>query len=408
MNKNDSTTENGQNPSFCNIDNITRCFECNLLSSLNLYYKEGTPKINYFCENDHKGDISLEEYLNNYKNYSLIKQKCDECHKNQSEVIGVFSYCCTCHKFICYSCILNHLKHNTIDYRRYDSICKIHSYHFDCYCIKCKKNICAFCKSQHKSHEKVDLSDLFYSEESKNKLKEEINNIGKKINDLDIIKEEIISEINKLKKTRELELKFFKILFYTYEYEETQKNINYNAIQNLRNLEELIKTKIYENIYKEGKNFISFLQNINLSIEQINLFKKNFKILNNQTKSVNQLSQLKDGRLISSFDSILNIYKKDTFELQISIKENNAFIIFFTQLNNDKLITCSYTTMNIIKLIDEDKYNFEQILTGDTDFFCNVIEIRENELISVSFEKIMNVQKKKSFKVHILTLTVIF
>ena len=34
-----------------NFDKIPRCFECNLISSLKLYYKEGKPMINYFSEN---------------------------------------------------------------------------------------------------------------------------------------------------------------------------------------------------------------------------------------------------------------------------------------------------------------------------------------------------------------------
>ena len=45
--------------------------------------------------------------------------------------------------------------------------------------------------------------------------------------------------------------------------------------------------------------------------------------------------------------------------------------------------------MNIIQLIDENKYNFEQKLAGHGDFVCNIVEIRENELISVSGDKTM-------------------
>ena len=45
--------------------------------------------------------------------------------------------------------------------------------------------------------------------------------------------------------------------------------------------------------------------------------------------------------------------------------------------------------MNIIKLIGEDKYNLEQKLTGHSNHVWNIIELRENELISVSFDKTM-------------------
>ena len=46
--KNEQTQNNNMN-----YDNITRCPDCNLISSLNLYYKDGKPSINYYCENNH-------------------------------------------------------------------------------------------------------------------------------------------------------------------------------------------------------------------------------------------------------------------------------------------------------------------------------------------------------------------
>ena len=100
-----------------NMDNIPRCSECNLIPSFQLYYKECRPIINYFCENNHNGDIYLEEYLQKYNNHSLLKQKCEICNKNQNEVKGDFSYCCKCNKFLCSLCIINHpnnQNHNSI------------------------------------------------------------------------------------------------------------------------------------------------------------------------------------------------------------------------------------------------------------------------------------------------------
>ena len=204
------------------LDNIPRCPECNLISSLKLYYKGGKPIINYLCENNHKGDISLDEYMKKYNTHSLLNQKCEECNKNQNEVKGDFSYCYKCNKFLCHSCVINHPDneiHNTINYKRYDSFCKIHSSSFYSYCMNCKKNLCIFCKNLHKTHDRIDLSDLNYEEEAKNNLEEQFKNIEKKIIDLDIIKEEIILEIDKLKKSSELEMKFFKILVCAFKYE---------------------------------------------------------------------------------------------------------------------------------------------------------------------------------------------
>ena len=91
-----------------NLDNITRCPKCNLISNLDLYYKKGIPLLNYECENNHKGEIALDEYLQKYNSYSLLKQKCEECNKNKNEVKGDYFFCSKCNKFLCYSCLFNH------------------------------------------------------------------------------------------------------------------------------------------------------------------------------------------------------------------------------------------------------------------------------------------------------------
>ena len=148
-------------------------------------------------------------------------------------------------------------------------------------------------------------------------------------------------------------MKFFRILVNTLKYEESLNNINYNVIHDLKNIEEfgINKSQLYEKIFKEGKKYFSFLHNIRQSLGQTNLLKHNFKTLNNHSDAVILLLQLKDGRLISgSSHYSLNIYKRDTFELQLSIKEHSNWILFYSQLlNNDNIISCACdSTMNII------------------------------------------------------------
>ena len=398
------------------LDNIPRCLECNLISSLKLSYKENKPIITYSCENNHNGDIPLEEYLQKYNNHSLLKQKCEDCNKSQNEVKGDFFFCCKCNKFICYQCGANHLnneKHNTFNIKRYDSFCKIHSNSFDLYCVKCKKNICILCNPEHESHNKIELSKCNFPEDAKNKLDETIKKIENKITNLDKIKEEIINEIDKIKKSSELEMKFYKILVNTYKYEEIQNNINYNIIQNLKNFEEIFglnKTQLYDKVYNEGNKYVSYLKNLRQSIGQTNLLKNNFKTLKNHSELLDHISQLKDGRLISSSnDNTLNIYKKDTFEIQLSIKEHSGPVRYFTQLNNDKIISCSDDkTMNIINLVDEDKYQLEQKLTGHNNCVWNVIELRDNELISVSHDNTMKRWEIKNNNKFECTKTITF
>ena len=382
-----------------NPDDIPRCIECNLICSLELNYKDGNPYITFECENNHKGTILLNDYILQSNKFALSKEKCGICKKNQKEVKGDFFYCVKCKKFLCGLCQLNHKnenKHNNTSYQRYDALCKIHSNTYSFYCIKCKKNLCVYCKTEHKYHDIIELSEFNYSKESKKKLEEEMRNIENKINNLVIIKENIITEINKLKESSELEMKFIKILLYSYEYEENQNNLNYNIIQNLKNFEKkfkLNKIEIYERVYNEGKKYISLIQN--LQNQKSNSFKTNFKTLNNHTDKIYHIDKLNDGRLIScSYDKSLNIYKKDTYDLQLSIKEHSYDILSFTELHDRRIITCSGDkTMKIIKLIGEDKYQIEQTLQGHTNTVDKIIEIKLNILISISRDKTMKIWK---------------
>ena len=157
-------------------DDIPRCPNCNLICSLQLNYKEGQSMIRYKCENEHKGNILLEDYLMKYNKFALSKEKCKECGKTQIEVKGNMIYCPKCDKFLCYLCQIKHSvnNHNMIFIQRYDSTCKLHSNSYDFYCNLCKKNLCFYCHSQHKLHDIINFSESYYSDESKIKLKEEI------------------------------------------------------------------------------------------------------------------------------------------------------------------------------------------------------------------------------------------
>ncbi len=96
----------------------------------------------------------------------------------------------------------------------------------------------------------INLSEFNYSMGSKKKLKEKIMNIKNKINNLDIIKQGIINQINILKESSELEMKFIEILLYSYEYEDKQNNLNYKVIQNLKKFEKQFKSKKYKYMKK--------------------------------------------------------------------------------------------------------------------------------------------------------------
>ena len=404
--------EVSKEPEF-NLNNIPRCIKCNLICSLKLNYVGNLePRIIYECENGHYGDISLQEYMKKYNNFAISKEKCFDCGKNQNEKRENYFYCSKCYIFICSSCQLNHYghKHSISSIKRYDSLCSKHSNLFCSYCSSCKKNLCVYCQNYHRNHEILNLSEIKYSEKTKLRLEEEMSNIEKIIRDLDEIKEIVVSEINKLKDYTNLEIEFIKILIKSYEYEENLKNLNFNVIQNLKNLDKAFrasKIKVYEKLNKDGSNYMSILQNLN-NIKST--FQNNFKIIKEHNHYINYISKLIDGRLVScSRDNSLNVYKKDSYELQMSIKEHNNSVYCFTELIDGRLISCSEDkTMKIIKLLEDDKYQIDQTLEGHTYAIYKVIEIKENELISISYDKTMKIWKLDNENKFECILSIVF
>ena len=139
-------------------------------------------------------------------------------------------------------------------------------------------------------------------------------------------------------------------------YEELKKN---KEIEDLKGKIKKLEDYHEENISKSKKQREKE-EKKNKKNEQYTL-KKNFKTLKNHTGYINHLSKLNDGRLeLCSDDCNLNIYKKESYELQISIRTHSDWIYAFTELSDGRIIACfADKTMKKIKL-NEDKYKMEQ------------------------------------------------
>ena len=77
-------------PVIDKLDDISRCPNCNLICSLKLNYKEGNSMIEYECENKHKGNILLKEYMNKFNKFSLSKEKCKKSKKSKRIFVLLF------------------------------------------------------------------------------------------------------------------------------------------------------------------------------------------------------------------------------------------------------------------------------------------------------------------------------
>ena len=407
------------------IDSIPRCPECNLIPSLKLKYndKKDVPSVIYKCERGHEGTMLLEKYINDFNKNSLTNEKCEKCGKSQKEKNEDLFYDNSKDKFICYQCQqknkelasypctdssdVSNLPNEkvskaapeisvnnkiNINYKKYDFTCKSHLNTYSFYCNKCKKNICTICKLEHKYHDLIDLSKFTYLDKDKIKLK--VNNIKSIIENLEIVKQEIVILFDKLKKSTEIEMNFINILLSFYEYSESYYDLNYNIKQNLKNFInsfKLNKIDVYELITKEGNKYISLLQDANNF--QYNCFKNIHKTINT-SNSILYLSVLKDGRLAVAENNLLKIYKKISFYPQLLIKEHIQGIPSFTQINDGRIITCSDdNSMKLIELKENKEYELQQILKLENSA-RKIIEIKEDLFVSISCGKEMKVWKK--------------
>ena len=255
-------------------NNILKCPDCNLLCYFDLNYKEdGKSTIKYICESKekHEGNLLLNDYLNIYDKNSIFKEKCRDCGKNKNEIQGDLFYCSKCSKFLCNLCQVNHPngnKHNVINYNKYDSLCKVHGNTFCFFCIDCKKNICFYCQGEHRNHNLINLFDVNFLENDKIRIKKEINESYLSIQKIQILIENLILILNKLKDNVQF-IKFYNLLLSTYDYEESQNNLNYFAIQNLKKYEEFLKGNpitSFDSLCNEFNKCITIFQNLKISI----------------------------------------------------------------------------------------------------------------------------------------------
>ena len=311
-------SENNDAPSCTSkgieIEIVKRCNQCNKIPLIEIIEKKDKYFIKYNCENGHKDEINLEDFLNNNKN-SINKIDCFECKKKQENNFFKYFYCITCKQVLCNNCIFNHTEkyHQFIPLSRYDSTCLEHNQSFHDYCKNCNKNICLLCLYNHKNHNIISLFDQIINDDYLDKIKNKEKDILKIKN----IKNEIIEELQKqIKLIEEIYLKYEKNMnllnnlinniMNTYIYEKKLNNYNYEIIENLKEIEK-IKIPIpnfssCKNIYEKSEIFISFYK----MKENKNEIKIDNKIIENiNIENNNNINQQINNNII-----IENIEKK--------------------------------------------------------------------------------------------------
>jgi WD40 repeat protein len=98
------------------------------------------------------------------------------------------------------------------------------------------------------------------------------------------------------------------------------------------------------------------------------------KTIDYTNKAVSIFLELKDGKLLTtSIDGTVNIYKKDSYEIDFSIKEHSDEIYSVIQLSDEMIVTCSrYSLMKVIKLSEDNKYVVESTLKSNDAVFIQL------------------------------------
>ena len=217
------------------------------------------------CNNNHSmpglfmNDFNTTQYIDESR---ILCQECKKSQKellisteNQSNVLQM----CSCGMSICQSCFPSHKEkilnknHNSIPYQDKDYFCFEHNNIYSAYCQKCKKNICEKCEEIHNNHQ----IDLYKNILLKDNIIQNIKNMN----------EELISKVQRF-------------------------NHELNELINLLN-------NISTNIQNDLK---IFLQISNKVINDYNLERKNYQIIQNM-KVIN--NTINDSPILKDIDSFL-------------------------------------------------------------------------------------------------------
>ena len=262
----------------------------------------------YCCKNNHKNEnILLSEFMET-QNKGLSKIKCDKClinNKNNS-YNNEFYRCLKCRINLCFQCKNIHdKKHKIVDSQIIYYICETHNYSYINYCKKCKKNLCIACLKEHNGHEIMAFQSLY---ESKNYIKEEMEDMKSTIEQFKIIKNKIQNILDDTQSKFELyydiNCNIFNNCHKDYQ--------NYEVLSNLNTINENYKLQDIENLINEKdiiKRF-ALICEINKKMNNKEIDKPQNQIYYRQTKK-NEIPN--DKNKTKGTMGVDSSYKKGTF-----------------------------------------------------------------------------------------------
>ena len=378
--------QNDESPYF-------RCLECSLIPEIKLnYYNndnyEKKIQIHYKCENNHKGIIPINDFLNKSTYNDIYKVFCAKNNNHQQKDRTSFIYCIECEKFYCPECHLEHKnEHNKFcKINEFDYQCKVHNKSYSKYCFDCSKNICEESLNEHLNHKIKNINNKINIEKYTDiikKAQEYNSNVNQLVNSyikyIQYTLKKLIINLENFKDLNNLEINLCNRLIKIAEENNDNKNLNYHIINNLNlilnfnefniNKIEIDKNKINEIEYVISHSN-SFLTNFNNFILKSSIFNSsisNLKIINENKEDNNFILagiKLFDNRIAFSFtNSNINIYDNNLKKnITIKLSEDEYGLCFYQLLNETLLVGTNFGYIYCISIEKaykiQGKYSF--------------------------------------------------
>ena len=290
----------------------------------------------YDCKNGHvKENIKLDEF-NKTQIIDISKIICDNCKiNNKAESYkNKFFKCCECDMNLCSLCKSKHDNtHSILNYDDKDYKCNRHDKDFLKYCQSCKINLCFSCLEDHKEHKMIGYEEKIINIK---KIRERMDELKNMINKFKENIEEIIMKFRKVVEYIEKFYNFDNDLYNILNYYEKNKDVNFQKLINLNNINDSINNEIKNiiNTYSYGQNLNKLLYlynniyNENQEIEmkyipkennddKVQIFGQDF--INNNIFKCKIIYNNKEYELTKYFNDINTRYKNQdpfTFKLK--------------------------------------------------------------------------------------------
>ena len=398
-------------------DSIFRCQKCGLISFIGIDIKDDKILIEKKCENSHFSKTEIDKFLNSF-NSNLYEFKCYNCNKQKIDLY----YWPDSKKFFCNNCKYN-IPEKSINIKKFDSMCKNNLIDYSGFCLKCEKNQCIYCNCPHDKEKKYYNSCIITNNEinnikiNLNKGKEFIETINKVV--INFYKKtfkgliQLEENINKFKERNYCLIKLCEKIMNCYDHHVLNKNINYQIIQNVRNVLKfklITKPSIYD-VFNILNNY-SILENSQLTIDDssnyydknsyLNLQEINSNIYNKENNKLNEINNLSLTcmKIINS-KSALNSFKNhknNIFNVYSESKDNkkNSKFNLYGQ-KNFKLINLN--NENNISIYSHSNYGETEKKSNENSIKFNMKKDLNNSINeNIKINENQNISKNKDYK----------